>query len=81
MDKASHYYSKTENPWRLLLGIGTSLNPYLKLVLYRDWDETEGFQDNDPGWFTQIYRQQFIDYYEKHYAPPLLESLLAHCEG
>src|SRR5437588_4771471 len=37
-EKASKYYSKTENPRGLLLALGACLNPYSKLDLFKEWD-------------------------------------------
>jgi len=36
--KAGSYYGKTQSPRGLLFGIGTCLNPYCKLNLFREWD-------------------------------------------
>ena len=36
--KAASYYGKMESPRGLLFGIGTCLNPYCKLNLFREWD-------------------------------------------
>jgi len=63
--KAAAYYGKTESPRGLLFGIGTCLNPYSKLNLFREWDldasgETE---------YERSYKKEFIAYYDLHYAP------------
>jgi len=54
--KAASYYGKTESPRGLLFGIGTCLNPYWKLNLFREWDldasgETE---------YEKSYKKEFI---------------------
>ena len=59
------YYGKTDSPRGLLFGIGTCLNPYCKLNLFREWDldasrETE---------YEKSYKKEFIAYYDLHYAP------------
>jgi len=63
--KAASYYGKTESPRGLLFGIGTCLNPYCKLNLFREWDldasgETE---------YEKSYKKWFIAYYDLYYAP------------
>jgi len=63
--KAASYYGKTESPRGLLFGIGTCLNPYCKLNLFREWDldasgETE---------YEKSYEKEFIPYYDLYYAP------------
>ena len=63
--KAAVYYGKTDSPRGLLFGIGTCLNPYCKLNLFREWDldasgETE---------YEKSYKKEFIAYYDLHYAP------------
>jgi len=63
--KAASYYGKTESPRGLLFGIGTYLNPYCKLNLFREWDldasrETE---------YEKSYKKEFIAYYDLYYAP------------
>ena len=70
-EKASKYYGKTENPRGLLMALGACLNPYTKLEPFRVWDATEA--DEIPGakTYTEKYRQLFIQYYNKHYRPPL----------
>jgi len=63
--KSASYYGKTESPRGLLFGIGTCLNPYCKLHLFREWDldasgETE---------YEKSYKKEFIVYYDLYYAP------------
>jgi len=63
--KAASYYGKTESPKGLLFGIGTCLNPYFKLNLFRECDldasgETE---------YEKSYKKEFIAYYDQYYAP------------
>ena len=63
--QAVSYYGKTESPRGLLFGIGTCLNPYCKLNLFREWDldasgETE---------YEKSYKKKFIAYYDLYYAP------------
>ena len=63
--KGASYYGKTESPRGLLFGIGTCLNPYCKLKLFREWyldasGETE---------YEKSYKQEFIEYYDLYYAP------------
>jgi len=63
--KAASYYDKTESPRGFLFGIGTCLNLYCKLNLFREWDldasgETE---------YEKSYKKQFIGYYDLYYAP------------
>lgn len=69
--KATLYYSKTENPRGQMMALGACLNPYNKLELFNDWDEVEGTRFQDLGSYTQIYRQSFIQYYNEHYRPLL----------
>jgi len=62
--KAASYYGKTDRPRGLLFGIGTCLNPYCKLNLFREWDidasgETE---------YEKSYNKEFIAYYDLYYA-------------
>lgn len=72
-EKASKYYSKTENPRGLLLALGACLNPYSKLDLFKDWDTTEAEGTPSPNdiSYAERYRQLFIRYYDENYAPPL----------
>jgi hypothetical protein len=72
-EKASKYYSKTENPRGLLMALGACLNPYSKLDLFQDWDATEVEGTPSPGSnsYTEQYRQLFIQYYNEHYGPRL----------
>jgi len=61
--KAPSYYGKTESPRGLLFSIGTCLNPYCKLNLFREWDlyasgETE---------YEKSYKKEFIAYYDLYY--------------
>jgi len=63
--KTASYYGKMESPRGLLFGIGTCLNPYCKLNLFREWDldasgETE---------YEKSYKKEFIAYYDLYYAP------------
>jgi len=58
--KAASYYGKTESPRGLLFGIGTCLNRYCKLNLFREWDL-------DASWETEYeksYKKEFIGYYD-----------------
>jgi len=62
--KAASYYGKMESPRGHLFGIGTCLNPYCKLTLFRECDldasgETE---------YEKSYKQEFIAYYDLYYA-------------
>jgi len=62
--KVASYYGKRESSRRLLFGIGTCLNPYCKLNLFREWDldasgETE---------YEKSYKKEFIAYYDLYYA-------------
>ena len=62
--KAASYYGKTASPRALLLGIGTSLNPYCKLNLFRESDlDTSGETE-----YEKSYKKGFIAYYELYYA-------------
>ena len=72
-EKASKYYSKTENPRGLLLALGACLNPYSKLDLFKVWDtmETEGTPSPNDNSYTEQYRQLFIQYYNENYRPSL----------
>jgi len=63
--KAASYYGTMESPSGLLLHIGTCLNPYCKLNLFRECDvdargETE---------YEKSYKKEFILYYDLYYAP------------
>jgi len=63
--KAASYYGKTDSLRGLLFGIGTCLNPYCKLNLFREWDldasgETE---------YEKSYKKEFIAYMDLYYAP------------
>ena len=63
--KAAAYYGKKDSPRGLQFGIGTCLNPYCKLNLFREWDldasrETE---------YEKSTKKEFIAYYDLHYAP------------
>lgn len=75
-NKASKYYSKTENPRGLLMALGACLNPYSKLDLFKEWDNTEaeGTPTPDDNLYTERYRQLFIQYYNKHYRPAVVET-------
>ena len=77
-EKASKYYSKTENPRGLLLALGACLNPYSKLDLFKDWDttEAEGTPSPKDSSYEEQYRQLFIQYYNKHYQPRLETSAI-----
>jgi len=62
--KAASDYGKMEGPTGLLFGIGTCLNPYWKLNLFRECDldasgETE---------YEKSYKKEFIAYYDLYYA-------------
>jgi len=63
--KAASYYGKTEIPRGLLFGIGTCLNPYCKLNLFREWDlDASGATE-----YEKSYKKEFIAYYDLYYAP------------
>src|SRR5437588_10309840 len=66
-EKASKYYSKTENPCRLLLALGACLNLYSKLDLFKEWDtrKVEGTLSSNDNLYIKQYRQQFIQYYNE----------------
>ena len=53
--KANKYYSKTENPRRLLLALGACLNPYSKLDLFKEWDTREAEGTPSPN-DNSVYR-------------------------
>jgi len=68
---AASYYGKTKSPRGLLFGIGTCLNPYCKLNLFREWDldasgETE---------YENSHKKEFIAYYDLYY--PLINNQAA----
>src|SRR5437588_6818709 len=48
-EKASKYYTKTENPRGLLLALGACLNLYSKLDLFKEWDTTEAEGSPSPN--------------------------------
>jgi len=63
--KAASYDVKTECPRGRGFCIGTCLNPYCKLNLFREQDldasgETE---------YEKSYKKEFIAYYDRYYAP------------
>jgi len=63
--KAPSYYDKTESPRSLLFGIGTCVNPYCKLNLFREWDlDASGATE-----YEKSYKTEFIAYYDLYYAP------------
>jgi len=63
--KAASYQGKTESPRGLLFGIGTCLNPYFKLTLFREWD----FDASGETEYEKSYTKEFIVYYDLYYAP------------
>ena len=63
--KGASYDGKTESPRGLLFGIGTCLNPYCKLNLFREWD-LDASGDTE---YEKSYKKEFIAYYDLYYAP------------
>jgi len=63
--KATSYYGKTESPRGLLFDIGTCLNPYCKLNLFREWD----LDASGETVYEKSYKKEFIAYYHFYYAP------------
>ena len=58
--KAASYSCKTESPRGLLFVIGTCLNPYCKLNLFREWDlDASGKTE-----YEKSYKKEFIAYYD-----------------
>ena len=63
--KAASYYGKTESPRGLLFDIGTCLNPYCQLTLFREWDPYASGETE----YDKSYKKAFIAYYDLYYAP------------
>jgi len=63
--KAASSYCKTESPRGLLFGIGTCLNPYCKLNLFREWD----LDASGEAEYEKSYKMEFIADYDLYYAP------------
>jgi len=63
--KAASCYGKTESPRGLLFRIGTCLNPYCKLNLFREWD-LDASGDTE---YEKSYKKEFIAYYDLYNAP------------
>jgi len=62
--KVASYYGKTERPRGLLFGIGTCLNPYCKLNLFREWH----LDASGETVYEKSYKKKFIAYYDLYYA-------------
>jgi len=63
--QAGSYYCKTESLRGLLFGIGTCLNPYCKLNLFREWDLDASGKTK----YEKSYKKEFIAYYDLYNAP------------
>ena len=63
--KAASYYDNTKSPRGLLFGIGTCLNPYCKLNLFRELDLAASGETE----YEKSYKTEFIASYDLYYAP------------
>jgi len=64
--KVAAYYGKTEGPRGVSFDIGTCLNPYCKLDLFREWDIDDTSGEDA---YEKSYKEEFIGYYDLYYAP------------
>jgi len=65
--KAASYYGKTESRRGLQFGIGTCLNPYCKLNVFREGDPDASGEIE----YEKSYKKELIAYYDLYYAPPI----------
>jgi len=63
--KPTSCYGKTQSPRGLLFGIGTCLNTYCQLHLFREWDLDSSGETE----YEKSYKKEVIAYYDLYYAP------------